>query len=296
MWLASQHDGFHPSVGPSTHVIWGSMPWMVNNGVHVFVSDAPLFVAKSIIRSQFTQLSYRWLTNTYRYISLLAVILSVWPLLCMITAVDSMHSGPHQLHTCPQYVEAHWASQFDTIDAGNSWRSTTSFTTNYSNPRASIIVWHVMKCRIFEVYPLPHRSHQTFHTLVITPQNSTRYIPQLSPILGMLEGPHTLNVIRSGTSASYGNSICTGQPSSVFETINNVSTGHHLGSAICDVLPMLFHNIPWSIMATSGYLVQHTAFLNMSAICTALCMLQLLFVVIRCSFKLLPISYLVVGQ
>jgi len=74
----------------------------------------------------------------------------------------------------------------------------------------------------------------------------------------MFERLHMSNVVSSGTSGSYGNSLHTGQPPCTFASINSVGTADHKSSHVLAVLPMLVHDVPVSIIPASGNLPKHT--------------------------------------
>jgi len=57
---------------------------------------------------------------------------------------------PSRLHICCQKVAANCGPQSETMLCGSPWRRTTSRRNNSTSPRASIVVWQGMQCRIFE--------------------------------------------------------------------------------------------------------------------------------------------------
>jgi len=149
-WSASKRHWFRCCVGSHTHVIWGSAPSTAKHGVHLVDMDVPLFAANSPRGDHSAQSSCWWFTNTQRYCSILAFINPVWLSVCGWNAVDIHWSIPSRLHICPHMVDANWGPWSETIVASKRWSRTTACKNNIDNPTTSILVWHEMKCCIFE--------------------------------------------------------------------------------------------------------------------------------------------------
>jgi len=126
------------------------LPCTTKKGVHLVVSDIPLFAANSARGSHCTQSSCWWLTKTRRYCSRLAFIRSIWQSVWGWNPVDSRWSIPKWLQLWPQKVEANCGPRSETIVAGIPWRHTTSHKNNLAISTASIVVWQGIKWRIFE--------------------------------------------------------------------------------------------------------------------------------------------------